>query len=329
MAGEEQRSGLVIETKKKNVVEVVKTGDGKYLLTADSVELNQGDSLDLVVTLEKLPLTIVPGERMHGVEMDVESPVFAELKAEIDAIRELPERKRPRKLVELIRSRVKYPYKKVVEELRTADEEKYKWIQEKLKLKTAKLSECLAQGFAECDQFAVLLLALGNMAGLEGTVCTYHSSTYSDADNIVNVLREDNGEPLYKSIAVGEQLIDGHSWVEFKLHDETWMPVDPTTNLIGDNNEDLRTFEKANFGVDVYLETDDKYLWPDRTGLMFLPGESIHTGIVRIRPRKMDVDDVEQEVPYKGSLKMDLYTRPEIMKDEMPQKIVGLTASII
>lgn len=313
------------EKSKGNIV-VEKIGPEKFRVMAEKVVIRRGESLNIEAVVEKLPLTnIGNGEHIHGSYVDFESPEFDEIRREARKLGELPEMERPRKLVELIRGRVRYAYKSTLEELQPLDPGKVDWAINKLRTKEAKLSEILTMGLSECDQFAMLLLLLGNEAGLEGTIASYKSEI-DNRNNIINVNRIDNGEPLFKSFGVGSPLIGGHAWVEFKMKNGDWMPVDPTTNLVGDCVADLETMRRANYSSSIYLTewmTGDA-LRLDRSGYRFFPGESEHRGIVRLRPSLVERDGEDVELDFEGPLSITIESEADKLRDDLPARLTSL-----
>lgn len=99
-----------------------------------------------------------------------------------------------------------------------------------------------------------------------------------DGDTITNIIRTDNDEALFKSTGSDKKLAEGHVWVEIKTTDGRWIPVCPSTGLIGDTEEGLAMFKNANFiglgNFSLTAEAQPEQLQTQSNELKFLPGET-------------------------------------------------------
>lgn len=109
-------------------------------------------------------------------------------------------------------------------------------------------------------------------AGLQGTLCN------AEAGVVKNIKRSDREENLFKSVAIGEPTA-AHMWTEVQMSDGTWIPVDPSTNLVGDTQERMALFQEANYMASgeygTTLTWSPHELVPQASSLSFKPGEAI------------------------------------------------------
>lgn len=190
-----------------------------------------------------------------------------------ESLKALPEDTRPRAAMELFRSQMHYAYNDVVAKLAETNPNTAEWIVKNTGLNHSvsdvPLSELMENKYGICSHLAVGYLWLAQKAGLEGIIMT------SNHNELRNITRSDNGEALFKSVDVG-QPASAHAWVEIKLSNGRWIPVDPTTKLVGDTEEELRMFKEANYYsyIDALnFDSGQKELSPRRSRSGFKPGE--------------------------------------------------------
>lgn len=306
---------------------VIKRFEGGFEISSPHVELDSKEApLDFVIALEKQPTKVTDGTVIENITIDKESPVIQPLLEQARQLREIPERERPRRLMELLRSNVQFAYSEVVDELAKTKPELAQWVVENTGLNSSsarqlKLSEIISAGHAVCRHLSVAMLVLADEAGLQGAYLS--TAPIRDAKYTAhNVVRHDNGEKLFKMSKVGEP-IGGHAWVEIRTSQDEWMPVDPSTRLVGDTEEGLVTFREANYralpGYSLEIEGFPKDVGHlGNQDLWFLPGEARHVGVLQVNSReklkpivitfgdaKPEPDDSEQwpkPTEYKGSL---------------------------
>lgn len=141
----------------------------------------------------------------------------------------------------------------------------------------------------------------------------------SDWGVIKNIERSDTKQKLFRSAEVGKP-VSAHSWVEIKTSDGRWIPVDPSTKLVGDSEEGLSMFREANYmaygnpSLDVEVEPSDQ-LFTKGTPILFAPAESTASGIYClelrsskpiIRFRKENLPPTN--IPYSGAGKLNIGT---------------------
>lgn len=84
----------------------------------------------------------------------------------------------------------------------------------------------------------------------------------------------------------GTNIPVAHAWVEFRMNDNTWLPVDPSTELVGDTEEGMATFQAAHYQAQVdrslKLGLPEGFSAGTTRGLEFLPGEAQHSGPLEI-----------------------------------------------
>lgn len=222
--------------------------------TFENLELHSGNpATDAIeVVYEKYPIVLEPGKYINGrTQIDLEpTSELQDIALEAEVLVDLPELERIPAVLDLLRSRVDYPYPDTVEQLREDNAELAEWIRDKLLPEgtggTKKLSEVFAKGFGVCNELSVAYLWLAQKAGLSGILLR------SNHDQITNVNRAGSLTPLFKATPSGEK-VPAHAWVEVKTEERGWVPVDPSTRYIGDTDEKLETFTKAGYDAHLYV----------------------------------------------------------------------------
>ena len=185
--------------------------------------------------------------------------------------------------MELVRANVAYAYDEVIQNLEKSDSDSASWVRENAGMhggKTVNASEIVDRGFGVCRHLAALATILAKEAGAE---VSFETSVGSEG--FVNVRRRDDGQRLFKSYEEGRSFGTAHAWVEFKMSDGSWVPMDPSTKLVGDNEDEMQIFNDANYrgsiaSLDVSnLPPGVKFKSEDQH---FLPGEAQHSAIMNI-----------------------------------------------
>lgn len=252
---------------------------------------SDGQPLQLEVALERIVTPATEGNTIDGITIDRESPQLQQMYEQAYALRELPEAERPRKVLEILRSRVHYAYGNVMADVAKGDPERAAWVDEYIHGdKDVTLSQVVDHTYAICRHIAVGYLALAAEAGLKGAYATYQAPTKGDDPRFLmrNVLRADTKTPLFRSTPVGDVFYDGHAWAELAMSNGEWLPADPTTQLVGDTPQAMETFRAANYRESVGLNIDGFPPYVGHLGwldLQFVPGEMTHHGILQINSK--------------------------------------------
>lgn len=294
----------------QNTDMIVESDNEKLTFTLQSLDLNviTPRSQDVSFLVEKLPIEIAEGITYGspaGVIIDNKSPKVEILRQQARELKELPEEQRLLPLMTLLRNNVKYSYTNTIDELEKTDQERAKWIMENIKgNKCITLSDLVEQGYGVCRHLSVLYLFLAKEAGLNGVLLRSDQSS-----PIKNILRTDSNQPLFKEVRVGEEA-PPHLWLEIKLSSGKWVPIDPSTDLIGDTPDKLQMFNLANYtspsslGLDV--ESEPKL--SDIAGLFnytyFKPGEAITKASAYI------IKHAGYSSPFKGDATLIISKRP-------------------
>lgn len=274
-----------VEQKEKSI-EISATKESASVVF-HNLELNAENptSPEIRIVVEKQPIELVEGKSYgnHAVLIDKETEKMQSLVVQAEALLEIPENERPAKILELLRSKMHYAYNDVIEKLSETDPGLAKWVAENTGLNASSvsdvpLSELIDRGYGVCRHLSISYLWLAQKAGLKGVLLS------SDWGTIKNIERSDTHQKLFRSADVGKP-VSAHSWVEIKTSDGRWIPVDPSTKLVGDSEERLAMFREANYmalagwgaGLDFEAEPADQ-LDPNSAPLLFAPAESTATG---------------------------------------------------
>lgn len=271
-------------------INIAKSETG-IIATFPSLALSAENPLSpsIKVIVEKLPIPMKIGKDYgHGdVLFDQETENMNRLASQAEALRSLPEEQRPSELLKLFRSNVRYAYNAVVSELAESNPELSEWVAKNTGLDSSggtqvKLSDIFDKGYGVCRHLSVGYLWLASKAGLEGTLMV------SGPVGITNIQRTDNGEQLFKSTDVGQE-VGAHAWAELKLSDGRWIPVDPSVQLVGDTKEGLDMFRKARYegvgyeGLDTEASPSKLFVTTSTKGVVFRPGEATAEGTYMLK----------------------------------------------
>ncbi len=250
-----------------------------------NLELNAENptSPEVRLTVEKRPITIKEGKSYgtYAVLIDNESERMRALTQKAETLLELPEKERLAKVLDILRGNVHYAYNDVVGKLSETNPELAKWVAENTSLNASSvtnvpLSEIIEKRYGVCRHLAVAYLWLAQKAGLKGIILN------SDLGVIKNIQRSDTKEKLFKSVDIGKSA-PAHSWVEIKTSDGQWIPVDPSTKLVGDSEERLTMFKEANYmaygnlGLDIESEPGGELSTKGKS-IIFAPAEAKASG---------------------------------------------------
>lgn len=283
------------------------------------LDVNNPKSPEICVVVEKQPIELVEGKSYcnHAVLIDKETESMGSIAKEAEALLELPEQERPAKVLEIFRQRVHYAYNDAIEKLSETDPELAKWVAENTGLNTASvsdvpLSQVIEKGYGVCRHLATAYLWLAQKAGLKGVILN------SKRGVLKNIERSNTKEKLFKSAEIG-QPVSAHSWVEIKTSDGKWIPVDPSTKLVGDTEAGLAMFRDANYsaigglGLDLEAEPRDKLDSLLTTPIVFSPAESRASGVASLELRstkpmiRFSKGNIPPtNIPYSGEAKLTI-----------------------
>lgn len=308
---------------RKDYIEALEINAHPHDATVTFSDLNLSEanptSPAIRITVEKTPITTVIGERYADVYFDgTENDTTRYLAGQATALQTLPEEQRPRRVLELLRGSVQYAYPGVVKELQASDPELGAWVAANVSTNRqgappVKLSDVLQSGYGVCSHLAPAYLWLAEKAGLEGGIFT------SDTGVITNVLNPETGQPLFKSTDVG-QPAEAHAWAEIRLSNGQWIPVDPSTGIIGDDQPGRNTFAAAGYKSYANAQLDISTSVPKELEVKALapvlnagePGGStvaqlrLRSTMPRLRIGKAPLPPSNQ--PYQGSAAMHIST---------------------
>jgi hypothetical protein len=225
------------------------------VLHFDNVKITPEKPFEFDVHVKKEPITIKDGDRVTGNGIEVRHRgQLLELMTEAHALQELSELERIHKLVDLVHSKLTYPYPETIAQEQVQNPKKGKWLDEvfaKGGWATQDVTSFLENGYGDCKVMVTTFLVLAQEAGLEGIACS--DKNHSGA--LKNLIRPDTGKPIFKMGEIEQDVTFSHAWTEIQLSDGSWIPIDPTTRLIGDTPEMLNFIKAANYngGVGVNL----------------------------------------------------------------------------
>lgn len=238
----------------------------------DNVELTPEQEFPINIRVRKEPIEVHSGDSLgsNSVEVNFEGEAKA-LMEEAEKLAELPEEERLQALTDLIRSKLKYPYPDVIEAAGVDNPELKEWLEKRFgpnpSLWKLELNDFLKNGFGDCKIMAAAYLIAAQSAKMKGV---YANSGVS----LRNVTRPDTGKPVFRSVELDRDTTSAHAWVEIQLSDGRWIPVDPTTNMVG-LGEMMEVFKQAGYNVPVAFKSEvPSDLELERDSSPFAPGES-------------------------------------------------------
>lgn len=230
----------------------------------------------------------------EDINLDKESPELKDLICKARNTRTLPERERPRHIMNLLRERVDYSFERKLFELEKNDKDLVQAVRRNNRspvIEILALREAVRLGYANCNTMTISMLILGKEAGLEGAYLTNAPQMGNrdgfDPNPIINIIRNDTRQKLFREYEAYENFPEGHGWAELRTSEGEWIPVDPATQLVGDCEAGMDTFRKARYRaalfMDVNFTSNGRNL--NHKGirdLEFFPGEDVHIGKVEL-----------------------------------------------
>ena len=284
-----------------------KTQEGSFEISSKgNVDISYDSPLEIEVTISKEPNEIGEGMSINSIEIDSEGERLHEAIQKAQGLKEIPLEDRPRKVMELVREYINYAYPEDVEELRKTDSNKADFIEANLGVESlnslVKLSQVFENGYGVCRHLSVAALVLGKEAGLEGMYAT----SPIEAFGVKNILHPETKEKLFKLTEL-DRRTGQHAWVEFKVG-EDWISVDPSTQIVADNQQELEVFQQAEYVADfrraVTVSNLPENLHVRNEGFAFGPGDRDSNGKLLIEPKTfISLKESIPGEPFSGSLR--------------------------
>jgi hypothetical protein len=179
-------------------------------------------------------------------------------------------------------------------------------------------------------------LVLAQEAGLQGNYCggmtTFTNLSRKESDYQAN----DNRPALFRSVEEGRTVDEAHAWIEVRVLTKTgetkWVPIDSSTQLVGDTEKRLRTFLDAGgytlpskMSIDAKVQADSKTIQADVQGSV-LPGESKITSKLVVTNEQHVVLGRQMKITepglYQGPLSISL--TPNDYRDTIKMDLVSV-----
>ena len=212
-------------------------------LRFENVEITPEQPYEFPLRLEKHPIEVNDGDELgdFGIRVKFEGEL-ASLMEEAAEIKNLPEKERAVALLDLVRSKLSYPYPEAIEAAKKENPELGEWLDYRFgknpKSFGMDASECVRRGYGDCKVMSAVYLAAGKSAGLKGII---------GGGGVMNFERPDTKSLIFKSSEYQADQAVGHCWTEIQLSDGTWMPVDVSANMVASTPEMLEFFKKADY----------------------------------------------------------------------------------
>lgn len=259
------------------------------------VELtNEKPSCEIgVVNVTEIPVSKIDIEsevslRHEGIELDEITPKINQIKNEMATMCEGKEdREKPRIILEIMRKYMQYGFKDLIVDNKLA--------QEVVSSSKCKISELVESGFGICRHLSPLYLYFATEVGLSGLL-----QITSGQEDFTNVFRDkENKSKLFQSKEIGQK-IGGHMWANIEI-DGKWILVDPSVNLVVDNEYDLQIIKQANYKSLIYAPA----IHSDSPTNISITGESIYNPVDNTgRPSQMKIvlqnRDLIEQVRFKA-----------------------------
>lgn len=229
-------------------VEIINEHEAAINFPSLSLNSQEPASSPILLTIDKHPITLSEGDVLSNpdIEIDAPSPTMIKMIDQLREIDALEERQKPRAILQILSRHMAYAFTPTIDQLSRTNPEQARWIREHTveghpNQEQIKLSEIIEHKYAVCAQLSVVYLWLAQQAGIPGAIASHLSL------NMKNIIRPDTGTPLFSSVGLGPIKEWGHRWVELQMDDGSWVPVDPSTHLVGDTQSSLDIFELAGY----------------------------------------------------------------------------------
>lgn len=285
--------------------------EAEIIISNLSLQSQEDHSKEFSIQFEKEPIDLEKSKTYAQYAVfDKETDKMLSLAKELEQYKDLPEKEKLAKILDILRKNVQYPYKKDIENLKIANSDLAEWVEKNNMLSSGwspiNLSDTFEKGYGICGNLSLAYLYLVEKAGLKGVILS--------GDEIVNINRADNNKPLFKLVDVGQRAPD-HFWCEIELSNGEWMPVDPSTKLIGDE-KGIEDFKKANYigrpkTLPAEIDINAGLNCPIK--INFLPGEKYGEALCEVKKTTpINLSKVKKDfVPYNGECKLHITISPE------------------
>ena len=149
----------------------------------DNVELLPGQEFSVNIGVKKESIEIKDGDILgsSSIEVKFEGEVLSLIK-EAEKLSDLPEEERLMALVELVRSKLQYPYPDVMQNAIAENPEIKEWLEEcfgpERSFSDFKLNDFLKNGYGDCKIMAAAYLVAAQAAKMKGIYCNINFSSF-------------------------------------------------------------------------------------------------------------------------------------------------------
>ena len=179
-------------------------------------------------------------------------------------------------LIELVHTTISRANPAIIEKMSLERPEEAEWIRKNILKPTWEtrihVLDLLHYKHGVCRNYAWLFLWLAKHAGLTGRLLR------TNADQLLNIRHPHLDRPLWNSFPEGTIGPAPHLWVELYMKEDTWLPIDPTTKLVGDTPEGLKAFHDARYyavhHIDNYFRVSHPEIAVRVEEVGFHPGDS-------------------------------------------------------
>jgi len=290
----------------KNMLVSFSDKEAEIIIPNLSLQSQEDHSKEFSIQFEKEPIDLEEGRTYAQYAVfDKENDKMLSIVKELEQYKDLPEKEKLSKVLDVLRKNIQYPYKKDVEDLKAKNPDLAEWVEKSNMLSSGwspvNLSDTFEKGYGICGNLSLAYLYLADKVGLKGVILS--------SDEITNINRTDNNEPLFKLVDVGQRAPE-HFWCEIELSNGEWMPVDPSTKLIG-NEKGIEDFKKANYvgrpkTLPAEININAGLNCPIK--INFLPGEKYGNAVCSISKKKLISLSAEKKefIPYEGECKLHI-----------------------
>ena len=166
------------------------------------------------------------------------------------------------------------------------------------------LSQVMKQGRGVCRHITLLYLIFLKEIGIQGVFLT--SGMGTPPKNI----HKPDGSFLFHNYPLNSY-VKPHAWAEVLIND-SWIPVDPTIDFIGDTPEKIEVFHNAGYQAKIapFMTTEPHNLYGDIDIPPFQPQQKQATGKVIVKPVPQinwnHSSHYQQTAPYQGNFKLEI-----------------------